>query len=41
MAYISINKFAKKHGISERTARSYCAQGKIDGAFLELGDMTL
>lgn len=34
MAYTSINEFAKKHGISERTARNYCAQGKIDGAFL-------
>lgn len=22
------------HGVSERTARNYCAQGKIDGAYL-------
>ena len=34
MDYISVTEFAKKHGISERTARNYCASGKIDGAFL-------
>ena len=34
MKYISVSKFAEKHGISERTARNYCATGKIDGAFL-------
>ena len=34
MKYISVNQFAEKHGISERTARNYCATGKIDGAFL-------
>ena len=34
MKYISANQFAEKYGISERTARNYCAQGKIDGAFL-------
>lgn len=34
MEYISVLEYAKKHGISERTARNYCAQGKIDGAFL-------
>ena len=27
-------EFAKKYGISERTARNYCATGKIEGAFL-------
>lgn len=27
-------QFAEKHGISERTARNYCAGGKIEGAFL-------
>lgn len=32
--YISVIEFAKKYGISERTARNYCATGKIDGAFL-------
>ena len=32
--YISAREYAEKFGISERTARHYCAQGKIDGAFL-------
>ncbi len=32
--YISVIQFAGKYGISERTARNYCAAGKIDGAFL-------
>ncbi len=27
-------QFAEKFGVSERTARNYCASGKIDGAFL-------
>jgi Fic family protein len=34
MAYISVIRFAEKYGISERTARNYCAHGKIEGAFL-------
>lgn len=34
MKYISVSQFAEIHGISERTARNYCATGKIDGAFL-------
>lgn len=34
MEYISVVQFAKKYGISERTARNYCAEGKIEGAFL-------
>jgi len=34
MEYISVCQFAEKYGISERTARNYCATGKIDGAFL-------
>lgn len=34
MEYISVIQFAEKYGISERTARNYCAAGKIDGAFL-------
>lgn len=34
MEYISATQFAEKYGISERTARHYCATGKIDGAFL-------
>jgi len=29
MEYISVIQFAEKYGISERTARNYCAQGKM------------
>ena len=34
MKYISVAEFAAKYGISERTARNYCALGKIEGAVL-------
>ncbi|SUE34156.1 Fic family protein [Rikenella microfusus] len=34
MEYISVSAFADRYGISERTARNYCAEGKIEGAFL-------
>lgn len=34
MKYISVAAFAEKYGVSERTARNYCAVGKIDGATL-------
>lgn len=34
MKYISVTDFAQKYGISERTARNYCAVGKIQGATL-------
>ena len=34
MEYISVIEFANKYGISERTAHNYCANGKIEGAFL-------
>ncbi len=34
MKYISVNEFAKKHQLSERTVRNYCALGKIKGAFI-------
>ena len=34
MEFISVGQFAERHGISERTARNYCATGKIEGAFL-------
>ena len=34
MEYISVIQFAEKYGISERTARNYCASGKIQGTFL-------
>ena len=32
--YISVAKFAELHGVSERTIRNYCAENKIDGAFM-------
>ena len=34
MEYISVLQFAEKYSISERTVRNYCANGKIEGAFL-------
>lgn len=34
MNYISVREWAESHGVSERTARNYCAQGKIEGAYL-------
>ena len=34
MKYISVTEYAEKWGVSVRTARNYCAQGKIEGAFL-------
>ena len=34
MEYISVTEFAEKFGISERTARNYCATDKIEGATL-------
>lgn len=34
MEYISVKQFAEKFNISERTARNYCANGKIEGAYL-------
>lgn len=34
MEYISVRQFADKFGIAERTARNYCAAGKIEGAQL-------
>ncbi len=34
MDYISVKKWSELHGVSERTARNYCAQGKLEGAFL-------
>ena len=35
MKYISVKEYAEKYGISERSARNYCAQGTIEGAFLQ------
>lgn len=34
MDYISVKEFAERNNVSERTARNWCAAGKIDGAFL-------
>lgn len=34
MNYTSVNEFAKRWNIPERTIRNYCAAGKIKGAFL-------
>ena len=34
MGYISVAQFAERFGLSERTVRNYCAEGKIGGAFL-------
>lgn len=34
MEYISVKEWAELHGVPERTARNYCAQGKIEGAFI-------
>ena len=34
MEYLSVKQFAEKYGISERSARNYCANGRIEGAFL-------
>ncbi len=34
MDYVSVKEWARSNGVSERTARNYCAQGKIEGARL-------
>jgi len=34
MDYLSVVEMAKKWGISERSVRNYCAQGRVQGAFL-------
>ena len=34
MGYISVAEIAKKWNISERSVRNYCANGRVDGAFL-------
>ena len=34
MNYISVAEAAKKWGISERSVRNYCAEGRVSGAFL-------
>lgn len=35
MKYLSAKEVAKKWNISERSVRNYCAEGKVDGAFLK------
>ena len=34
MKYLSVSEIAKKWGISDRSVRNYCANGRIQGAFL-------
>lgn len=34
MEFESVKSWAAAHGVSERTVRNYCSQGKIEGAFL-------
>lgn len=34
MRYLSVHETAKKWNISERSVRNYCAQGRVNGAFL-------
>lgn len=34
MRYLSVAETAKKWGVSERSVRNYCAQGRVQGAFL-------
>lgn len=34
MSYISVAEAAAKWGVSERSVRNYCAQGRIDGALM-------
>ena len=34
MNFISVAEAAKKWGVSERSVRGYCSEGRIDGAFL-------
>ena len=35
MKYIGVAKTAAKWGVSERSVRDYCAQGRVNGAFLK------
>ena len=34
MRFISVKEAAKLWGLSERSVRNYCAQGRAEGAFL-------
>ena len=35
MNYVSVSEIAKKWGMSDRTVRNYCAEGRVAGAILE------
>jgi len=34
MKYLSVSETAQKWGVSERSVRNYCSNGRIDGAFI-------
>ena len=34
MRYLSVTEIAEKWDVSERSVRNYCAQGRVNGAFL-------
>ena len=34
MRYLSVTEMARKWNVSERSVRNYCAQGRVNGAFL-------
>ena len=34
MRYLSVTEIAKKWDVSERSVRNYCAQGRVNGAFI-------
>ena len=34
MRYISVKEAAKLWGLSERSVRNYCEQGRVEGAFI-------
>ena len=34
MGFVSVAETAKKWGVSERSVRNYCAEGRVPGAFL-------
>ena len=34
MRYLSVAEIAKKWGVSERSVRNYCVQGRVMGAFI-------
>ncbi len=34
MGYLSVAEIAKNWNVSERSVRNYCANGRVEGAFL-------